>query len=66
MTKKRKGSVSEETFDDFLASEGMLEACEEHAIREMQKGQRHATGATLIRTLQASRHKEVDLDAHRP
>jgi antitoxin HicB len=34
MTKKRKGSVSEETFDDFLANQGMLEACEDHAIKE--------------------------------
>jgi hypothetical protein len=31
MTKKRKIGVSQETFDDFLASQGMLEACEDHA-----------------------------------
>jgi antitoxin HicB len=35
MTRKRKGSVSEETFDDFLASRGTLEACEDHAIKEL-------------------------------
>ena len=35
MTKKRKGSVSQETFDDFLASQGMLEACEDHAIKDI-------------------------------
>ena len=35
MTQKKKGSVSEETFDDFLAEQGMLEACEDHAIKEM-------------------------------
>jgi antitoxin HicB len=35
MTKKRKGSVSQETFDDFLAGQGMLEACEDHAIKEI-------------------------------
>ena len=35
MTKKRKGSVSQETFDDFLANQGMLEACEDHAIKEL-------------------------------
>ncbi len=35
MAQKRKGSVSEETFDDFLASQGMLEACEDHAIKEL-------------------------------
>lgn len=35
MTKKRKGSISQETFDEFLASKGMLEACEDHAIKEI-------------------------------
>ena len=35
MTKKRKGSVSQETFDDFLTKQGMLEACEDHAIKEI-------------------------------
>jgi antitoxin HicB len=32
---QRKGRVSQETFDDFLASKGMLEACEDHAIKEL-------------------------------
>ena len=35
MTRKKKGSVSTETFDDFLAEQGMLEACEDHAIKEL-------------------------------
>ena len=35
MAQKRKGSVSEETFDDFLASQGMLAACEDHAVKEL-------------------------------
>lgn len=35
MAKKRKASVSEETFDDFLASQGMLECCEDHAIKDI-------------------------------
>ncbi len=35
MARKQKGSVSQETFDDFLADQGMLEACEDHAIKEM-------------------------------
>jgi hypothetical protein len=35
MTRKKKGSVSAETFDDFLAEQGMLEACEDHAIKEL-------------------------------
>ncbi|MBV9112157.1 MAG: XRE family transcriptional regulator [Hyphomicrobiales bacterium] len=35
MTSKRKGNVSTETFDDFLADQGILEACEDHAIKEL-------------------------------
>jgi antitoxin HicB len=35
MTMKQKAAVSEETFDDFLASQGMLESCEDHAIKEI-------------------------------
>jgi transcriptional regulator GlxA family with amidase domain len=35
MAQKRKGSVSEETFDDFLTSQGMREACEDHAVKEL-------------------------------
>jgi antitoxin HicB len=35
MSRKQKGSVSTETFDDFLADQGMLQACEDHAIKEM-------------------------------
>jgi antitoxin HicB len=35
MAQKKKGGVSAETFDDFLAEQGMLEACEDHAIKEM-------------------------------
>ena len=35
MTQTKHGSVSQETFDDFLAEQGMLKACEEHAIKEM-------------------------------
>jgi hypothetical protein len=35
MAQKRKGSVSEETFDDFLASQGMPETCEDHAVKEL-------------------------------
>jgi hypothetical protein len=35
--KKTKGRarVSEETFDEFLRSQGMLAACEDHAIKEI-------------------------------
>src|ERR1700694_2741045 len=35
MARKRKGSVSEETFDEFLADQGMLGACEDHAVKEL-------------------------------
>ncbi len=35
MAQKRKAGVSEETFDDFLAGQGLLKACEDHAIKEM-------------------------------
>jgi antitoxin HicB len=35
MTRKKKGSISKETFDDFLAEQGTLEACEDHAIKEL-------------------------------
>ncbi len=35
MVQKWKGGVSLETFDDFLAEQGMLEACEDHAIKEI-------------------------------
>jgi hypothetical protein len=35
MTKRRKGSVSQETFDEFLADQGVLETCEDHAIEEI-------------------------------
>lgn len=35
MATKQKAAVSEETFDDFLTSQGMLEACEDHAIKEI-------------------------------
>jgi antitoxin HicB len=36
MTKRtKKGSISAETFDEFLAGQGILEACEDHAIKEI-------------------------------
>lgn len=35
MTKKRKGRVSQATFDDFLADQGMLGVCEDHSIKEI-------------------------------
>jgi antitoxin HicB len=35
MAKKKKARVGEETFDDFLAEQGMLGTCEERAIKEI-------------------------------
>jgi antitoxin HicB len=35
MAQKRKGGVSEETFDEFLAEQGILEATEDHAVKEL-------------------------------
>ncbi len=35
MARKRKGGVSEETFVEFLAEQGMLGACEDHAVKEL-------------------------------
>ena len=39
MAQHNKGSVSQETFDDFLAEQGLLGACENHAIKEIIAGQ---------------------------
>jgi hypothetical protein len=35
MVKKKKASVSRETFDQFLAEQGLLGICEERAIAEI-------------------------------
>ena len=35
MARKRKASVSEETFDEFLAEQGVLESAEDHAFKEL-------------------------------
>ena len=35
MVKKRKGRVSEETFDEFFAQQGMLGTCEDRALKEI-------------------------------
>lgn len=35
MARKRRASVSEETFDEFLAEQGMLESAEDHAVKEL-------------------------------
>jgi antitoxin HicB len=35
MVKKKKARVSDETFDEFLAEQGILGTCEERAIKEI-------------------------------
>jgi transcriptional regulator GlxA family with amidase domain len=35
MKRRKKGSISKETLDEFLADQGMLAACEDHAIKEI-------------------------------
>ena len=35
MARKRKASVSIETFDEFLAEQGMLQSTEDHAVKEL-------------------------------
>ena len=35
MTQRKNAGISEETFDDFLAEQGLLQACEDHAIKEI-------------------------------
>jgi transcriptional regulator GlxA family with amidase domain len=35
MKRRKKGSIGEETLDEFLAGQGMLAACEDHAIKEI-------------------------------
>jgi transcriptional regulator GlxA family with amidase domain len=35
MKRRKKGRISKETLDGFLAGQGMLAACEDHAIKEI-------------------------------
>jgi len=35
MKQRRKAGLSRETFDDFLADQGLLEATENHALKEL-------------------------------
>ena len=39
MAQKPKATVSLQTLDDVLASQGILDACEDHAIKEIIAGQ---------------------------
>lgn len=64
MAQHEKGSVSEETFDDFLAGQGLLQACENHAIKEIIAGQlaaamkeRGLTKTAMAERMQTSRRQ---------
>jgi antitoxin HicB len=46
MTTRKKGRVSEASFDEFLAEQGILEACEDQAIKEI-------IAAQIIEAMQA-------------
>jgi transcriptional regulator GlxA family with amidase domain len=35
MTQRKKTGISEEKFDDSLAEQGLLQGCEDHAIKEI-------------------------------
>ena len=39
MKQNSKGRISDETFDEFLAEHGLLQACEDHAIKEIISAQ---------------------------
>jgi hypothetical protein len=47
MAKKNDARVSEETFDEFLAEQGMLGTCEERAIEEIKAEPLENDGAKL-------------------
>jgi hypothetical protein len=44
---EKRADVSGETFDEFLASLGLLEACEDHAIREIIAEQKVGAASNL-------------------
>lgn len=59
MAKQKRGSLSAETFDEFLAGQGMLDACEEHALKEIIADQLAAAmkEQCLTKTAMAERMK---------
>jgi transcriptional regulator GlxA family with amidase domain len=64
MLQPEKGSVSDETFDDFLEEQGLLQACENHAIKEIIAGQlaaamkeRGLTKTAMAERMQTSRRQ---------
>ncbi|NVO17169.1 MAG: XRE family transcriptional regulator [Rhodoplanes sp.] len=56
---QRKAGISSETFDEFLAGQGLLESCEDHALKEMIADQLAAAMKEqgLTKTEMASRMK---------
>jgi transcriptional regulator GlxA family with amidase domain len=64
MAQHEKGTVSDETFDDFLAEQGLLQACENHAIKEIIASQlaaamkeRGLTKTAMAERMQTSRRQ---------
>ena len=66
MTTRKKGRVSEESFDEFLAEQGILEACEDQAIKEIIAGQiieaMQAQGLTKTRMAERMNTSRRQLD----
>ena len=61
MVKKRKGRVSEETFDEFLAQQGMLGTCEDRALKEIIAAQLAEAMKTqgITKSAMAARMKQL-------
>jgi antitoxin HicB len=64
MTQHKKASVSNETFDDFLAEQGLLQSCEDHAIKEIIADQiaiamkeKGLTKSAMAKRMQTSRRQ---------
>ncbi len=66
MTEVRKGRVGDETFDEFLAGQGILAACEDHAIKEIIAAQlmeaMQAQGLTKTRMAERMKTSRRQLD----
>ena len=59
MTDRKNDSVSEEIFDDFLAEQGILEACDDQAVKEIVAEQLAGAVKTHRRQLDRLRDRAV-------
>lgn len=64
MAGRKKGGISKETFDEFLAEQGLLAAAEDHAIKEIIAEQlaaamkeRGLTKSTMAARMKTSRRQ---------